>query len=371
MMTYPKNKALYDSFGPAIVTLFVSVILVLVAVTKANGDPLVLAHIGTRFSQGDPFGTEGYDGQFVYYIALDPDPSGVSVYLDVPAYRYQRILLPLLARIISLGNSQLLPWVIPLLGVVALVAGTWVIGDLFAGWGMNRWYSLVYGLWAGFLLALLTDLPEPLAYGLVVAGILALYRGRSWFGWCLLGLSAFAKEVTLFFVVAIILAYLVNRHWKKAILFSLVGMLPFLAFQAWLWRVFGTLGVGSGGAMATPFEWIPFMGLFRVGSHSIIYLCGMLVVFGPTVILPAMWGVWRSGKSWLAGERNMIVSGLFLNALIIAFTPFSTFRETGGIIRFASGLVLAVLLFASRYQRRKVMNYSMFWLVLNVFLLKS
>jgi len=295
----------------------------------------------------------------------------VSTHLDVPAYRYQRILLPLLARGLSICNSDLLPWTIPLLGLLSLGIGTWAVAELFLSWRLNPWYALVFGLWAGFMLALVTDLPEPLAFGLVACGILALERDRLALGGCLLGLSVFAKEVTLLFVLAAVLASLSNHKWREAILLGLLGISPFALFQIWLWSVFGQPGIGSGGAMATPFEWIPFMGLFRIGSDSPVYLLGMLVVFGPTVLLPVVWGIWVSVKSWLANERNLMVMGLFVNALVIVFTPFSTFRETGGIIRFSSGLVLAVLLFAGRYHQRRVMNYSIFWLVLNVFLLKA
>jgi hypothetical protein len=57
--------------------------------------------------------------------------------------------------------------------------------------------------------------------------------------------------------------------------------------------------------------------------------------------------------------------------MMIAFLPYSTARETGGLLRFACGLVLAVLLFAARYRQRRALNYSFLWIVLNVFLLKS
>jgi len=50
--------------------------------------------------------------------------------------------------------------------------------------------------------------------------------------------------------------------------------------------------------------------------------------------------------------------------------PFSTFRETGGLLRFACGLVLALLLFAGRSQSKRALNYTVFWLALNAFLLK-
>jgi hypothetical protein len=356
--------------SPAFLTMLVAVLLVVAAIGLAGGDPLVLARLGTRFSQGDPQGSEGYDGQFVYYIALNPAPQAVAAYLDVPAYRYQRILLPLLARMLSLGRATLLPWILPLIGVLALAGGTWALSELLAGWGVNRWYALVYGFWAGFSLALVVDLPEPLAYGLVVCGVLALERDRTWLGWCLLGLAVFARETALLFVVAALAAYLSQRDYRRALSLALIALIPFLVFQAWLWRTFGQPGIASGGAMATSFEIIPYMGLLRIGQVSMIYLLAMLVVFVPTVVLPSLWGMWSSALRWLKGERNLIVAGLFINALVIAFTPFSTFRETGGIIRFATGLVLAVLLFAGRYNQRRVLNYSVFWVVLNVFLIK-
>jgi hypothetical protein len=357
-------------FSPAFVTLLFATSLVAVALLLADGDPLALARLGTRFSQGDPQGSEGYDGQFVYYIARNPDPRTVAAYLDVPAYRYQRILLPLLARTLSLGRVEWIPWVIVMIGLLSLVGGTWMVSELLAGWGVSRWYALVYGLWAGFSLALVVDLPEPLAYGLVAGGVLCLERKRDWPGWCLLGLAVFARETTLLFVVAVLAAYLSQRDLHRTLGLVSVALVPYLVFQVWLWLTFGQPGLASGGAMATPFEIIPYMGLLRIGQESLIYLLAMLVVFGPTVVLPSLWGIWSSARRWLAGEKNLFVASLFINALVIVFTPFSTFRETGGIIRFATGLMLALVLFAGRYQQRRVLNYSLFWVVLNVFLLK-
>ncbi len=361
----------WPRFGPTIVTFFVALALVVIAIQSAGGEALALARIGTQFSQGDPQGSEGYDGQFVYYIARNPDPQQVAPYLDEPAYRYQRILLPLLARALSLGNEAVIPWMLVILGVLSLAGGVWAVSELFAGWGMSRWYALIYGLWAGFTLALVVDLPEPLAYGLVAGGLLAIERRKDVFGWCLLGLAVFARETTALFVAAVLLAFLAQRRWRDVFGLGLIAGLPFALFQLWLWATFGEPGVASGGANATPFEWIPFMGLLRIGKESLVYLFAMLVVFGPTVVLPSLWGIWKSVRFWLAGEKNWVVAGLLVNALVILFTPFSTFRETGGIIRFATGLMLAVLLFAGHYRQRRALNYTIFWVVLNVFLLKS
>jgi hypothetical protein len=123
--------------------------------------------------------------------------------------------------------------------------------------------------------------------------------------------------------------------------------------------------------MATPFELIPFMGLLRIGYESSLYLGAMLVVFVPGIILPAVWGIISAIQKILRHETNMVVFALLLNSLIIAFLPFSTFRETGGLLRFSCGLVLAIILFAGKYHVRRALNYTWFWLTYNVFLIKT
>lgn len=356
---------------PASIVLIAMLLLTLSVVVAAQGDPLALARLGTRYLQGDPSGTQGYDGQFVYYIALEPRPDQVASRLDVPAYRYQRILLPLGARLLSFGNPVALPWVLGLLGILCQAAGTWLVAELLAGWGISRWYALVYGLFVGFGLAVRLDLPEPLAYALVAAAILAGERKRTYLSYLLYGLALFAKEVTLAFLLAAALDLLAHRRWRDLTGLLLIALLPYLVFQGWLWIEFGQPGLGSGGAMATPFEVIPFMGLWRIGSYSLVYLLAMLLVFGPAAILPSIWGAWAAVKKIVAGEINVVVLALLTNAMLVASLPFSTFRETGGVLRILCGLVLAVLLFSARYHQLRVLRYSWLWLVLNVFLLKT
>jgi len=358
------------SFLPSIIVLSISIILVSSFIYIEGGNPIALARIGTRYLTGDSEGSEGYDGQFIYFIAAELDPLRVTKHLDVPAYRYQRILLPFLAHIISLGKIEIIPWAIVLVEIIFISIGTWAVGELLVSWRVSRWYSLVYGCWAGFMLAIITDLPEPIAYALVALGILMLERKKFLIGCFLFALSAFAKEVTLIFIIACLVVYITSHQWKEMLCLGLIGVLPYLIFQLWLISIYNRPGFGSGGEMATPFEWIPFMGLFRIGYHNILYLIGMLVVFVPTIVFPVLWGIWKSVQKWFADEKNLYVVALFLNALILVFTPFSTFRETGGIIRHASGLVLAVILFAGFYKDKRALNYSVFWLVLNVFILK-
>ncbi|MFQ5616488.1 MAG: AZOBR_p60025 family cell surface glycopolymer formation protein [Anaerolineales bacterium] len=351
--------------GPAGITLLVMLLLVAWVITSEGGDPMALVQVGTQYSEGDPDGTQGYDGQFGYYIARDPNPKTVAPLIDNPPYRYQRILLPLLGRVLSFGNPAMIPWALAGIGVASHTAGTWVFVRLLEAYKVNRWYGLVYGLWAGFLLAVRLDLPEPLAYTLVGGAILLRKRNHPRAGWALYALALFAKEVTILFLAAQLLVDLWHRRWRDFFGLFAAGVVPFGVFQLWLWHTFGRPGIGSGGAMSTPFEWIPFWGLLRIGNFSVVLLLVFTLVFGPFVFYPALWGVWVSGRRWLRGQREFANAALLLNGAIIPFLPFSTIREPGGMLRLATGLVMATLLYAARYRSRRVLNYSVFWLFYN------
>jgi hypothetical protein len=364
------RKAIISIIHPAVVTFAATTLVVLLVITGANGDPLELARIGSRFSEGNSEGTEGYDGQFNYYIARDPAPKSVAPLLDVPAYRYQRILLPLTARLLAFGRPEVIPWTLVAIGILSHALGTWAVAHLLEGWGISRWQSLVYGLWPGFILAIRLDLSEPLAFGLVALGLFTYQNKHERISWVFFSLAIFAKEVTVFFLLAVLVIAITRRRWSYAGGLALVSLVPYTAYQVWLWWAFGQPGIGSGGEMATGFEVVPFAGLMRIGSYSLLYLGAMMVVFLPAIVIPSLWGIWVSVKKLLAHETNWVVLSLLLNAIIIPFLPFSTFRETGGLLRFASGLVLAILLFSGYYGMEKALRLSWFWLVLNVFLLK-
>ncbi len=357
--------------SPVGVTLLFALLYLGAVLASAHGDPLEFVRIGTKFSEGASPGTEGYDGQFIYYIARDPDPSRVAVHLDVPAYRYQRILLPMVGRVISFGQGDWLPWVIPAIGLIAHLWAIFLLSKLLESWGVSRWYTLSYGLWVGLLLALRLDLPEPLALSLVITAIWLDQKNHAPWVWLFYALALFAKETTIFFVVAQGFIYLANRRWRDALGLSLVAGLPFALFHFWLLHVFGSLGFGLGGAGSGGVELVPFMGLFRVGEYSRIYLLAILAVDMPALLLPALWGLYSSTKYWLLGQRDFTAAALFLNAAIYPFLPLSLYIEPIGTLRLASGLVLALLLFFARFRVRRGLNYSFLWLFLNALLIKQ
>lgn len=327
----------------------------------------MFATIGGGFQNGVPMdeANQGYDGQFAYFIALDPNPAHLTGKLDIPAYRYQRILYPLAARLLGLGQAAFIPWTLVLVNVLAHIGATAMLEQWLMAQKFSRWYAVIYAFWAG-LIPLKSDLTEPLCYALLVAAFWVQQkdgqrtRGQVWAA-LLTGLAVFAKEAALFFVVAQVASAIFQRDGKRAALFA-ATLLPFVAFQLYLYRVFGTIGLTSGGFMATGFELIPYMGLWRIADVSMVVFIVFCVLFLPMVVLPNLWGIVASVKRLWARDFSPVVWALAANAAIIPFTPFSTFREPFGMVRFMDGFVLATILFGAHTRSKRVLNYAIFWI---------
>ena len=361
---------------------------------RYGGDPLAFALVGTRYSQSDPQGTWGYDGQFAYYIARDP--AGGWQYCDVPAYRYQRILYPLLAWALAPGRPSGVGWTLVALNVVALAGGTYLTERLLASHGVSRWYALAYGLYGGLVAGLRLDLTEPLACGLVQAALWAWERyeagcrmqgaGRRMqnagckrevvahdprFAICnlqfvlavtLLALAALAKETALIAAAGLLLYLALEHRWGEATKLGLVVGLPFAIWQAVLWAWLGSPGVGAGGALATPFEWLPFAGLLRVATVKWSAFWLLLAIEGPLFVLPTVWALSVSVRDLVGGRRHPWGTVLLAQAAALPFLPFSTWREPLAMARFAAGLVAATLLYGAWRCSRRVLTFSLFWL---------
>ncbi|UCF61947.1 MAG: hypothetical protein JSV37_04470 [Anaerolineaceae bacterium] len=364
-------KARIRTNWPTLVALFVSCAYVLWRLSASGWDPVSLAELGSRYAGSVQADTEGYDGQFTYYLALDPNPSTVEKRLDVPAYRYQRILYPILARVISVGDLSIIPWALLAINVVAHAIGTWAVTQFLVDHDLWQGYALIYGLWVGLVVGVGLDLSGPLAYALVVTGWLLYHRRHYLLGASLIGLALFTKETSLLFWFPLLLSELLQKRSWRTISGLYAGGILFVGWQLWLWREFGAPGLGSGGAMATPFEWIPYMGLWRIGPISMATLGLYLLMFGPTIVLPSAWGVFHSLRALRRGEIYAETWALLINTLFIVVMPFSTFREPLSILRVAAGMVVAVILYAAKRGDKRVLNYGMFWAPLLVVLLKG
>jgi hypothetical protein len=355
---------------PWIVVTILCLIYIIIILALNRGNPLSLVTIGTQFSEGIPDGSEGYDGQFNYYIIRDPNTA--AQYIDVPAYRFQRILLPALGIVLSLGQEALIPWALLVIGLVSLAAGTALMEMLLVEQGVSRWYALVYGLSIGIFGSVRLSLSEPLAYALVLGGIVLAQREKWLLGAVVFALAALAKETTILIPAAYGLYWLYKRQWAQAVVFGVITLLPFIIWQWVLYTRLGTFGIGSGGAKGTPFEIIPFMGVIRIITESepearlaLLAIFGLIV--GVFVLVPTLWALRRCWRDLRASRLTVYTFLLFTTSAIMLFVPFSTYREPIGILRFIIGLQIAVLLYAAHAHNTRVLRNSTIWIMTSLF----
>lgn len=141
----------------------------------------------------------GYDGQYFYRLAVAPwstadKVEGVS--FDVPAKRMLRILYPILARGLALGQDALVPAtlvIVNLLGLAALAAtGSW-----FArAQGLPWWFPCVVVSWPGFLVSLTHDTAEIITAAFLLAALACYLRDHLWAYATLAALAMLARETS-------------------------------------------------------------------------------------------------------------------------------------------------------------------------------
>jgi hypothetical protein len=376
---------------PAFIAPLLCLIYVL-AVVNAYRDPLAIVTIGSEFAPPELaahiYTPEGYDGQFAYYIArygLESEP-----YLDIPAYRAQRILLPVLGRIFAFRQESLLVWSLLIVNLVALGAGTYLLEELLVARKANRWIALGFGLSLGMFGAARLTTTETLAYTLALSGILLMERNRWQWTAVVFALALLGKETTLFFPAAYGVYLLYQHKIPQAFMFGAIVLLPFILWQLVLYQTFGSFGINSGGGGATGFEVIPFMGYFRLliepmqaGNVSAALVLGLLM--GVFVMLPTLWAFGqviadtrytlqvRAGKKPESMLRGWTLTTwlLLANIAIIPFVPLSTFAEPLGMLRFIVGMQIMIILYAAERQHKRALSYSTFWFVTSFLVIMS
>jgi hypothetical protein len=339
---------------------------VMLTLARYDWDPMSFVIIGEAFDPGVANGSLGYDGQFAYQIARNPLEGWR--YVDVPAYRYQRILYPMLARALSLGLPDLLPWVLILINLVALPAGTALSETILLEHGNSRWYALTYGLYVGLLMPVRLNLTEPLAYLLVQAGVLAFSRRRRRISGVAFALAALTREVTLLFPIGTACHMLSQRRWREAVKWASLAGAPFAVWQIVLRLWLGEWGVGSGGALSTPFEWIPFRGWWMMASFNLRAFLLMSLLVVPLALAPALLSLISTVRSLARGQGSPATWSLLTNAAVFPFLPTSNVLLPLGLARTTAGLVVAVLNFGACRRNRRALNYALLWIASVVFI---
>ncbi|MFH1038965.1 MAG: hypothetical protein V1789_09905 [PVC group bacterium] len=204
------------------------------------------ACIGDRFASPEMIspgtvvilGSRGYDGQFFFFAAQDPlirNEAWRSI--DVPAYRYQRILYPWLAGLLALGEPDWIPLTLVLVNLAAILMGSFFVARMLEREGKSPWYACVYGLFSGFILCVLRDLAGPVAMGFLVGALDYFSRRKFYPGAVFFSAALLSREVLIVVPAVYLLFALFSRGRRGG------GRLPALAgsfvpFLLWSGYVF-------------------------------------------------------------------------------------------------------------------------------------
>jgi hypothetical protein len=296
-------------------------------------------------------GGTGYDGQFSYAIAVDPLDAQDK--LDQPDFRYRRIVYPLLARMLGLGNPTGIAWAMLVINLIAAASGCIVLGELLARRGASRWLALVMPLSLGYLVAVRADLTEPLALALALGGWLAFEKGRSGWAACLFAVGGLTKEMALILPAALVVWQLLKKGWREIALLT-TSLLPYL-----FWSIVLTawLGASPMTAYQTRPLLIPFEGIRYLTDPASKVIVGLWVLAPAAMVgLWAAWDTWRDPTS-IRGHDALLV---LTQAIFIALMPKPTWEDPLAILRVGLGLLAALLIWMAALHRR-ALPFAVAW----------
>jgi hypothetical protein len=300
-------------------------------------------------------GANGYDGEFYYFIALDPVHA--HDYLINPAFTYSRIAYPMVARSLALGSADAIPYTLLIINILAISIATFLLSRWLDAHGVHPAFALAYGLFPGLVFAGTSDLTEPLAFTLAAAGSLAFLsprRGATWFAAVLFATALLTRETTALFplVFALYLAARgrealkasTGRRLTAAAAFVAIAFGPLMIYRAWLahWL--------RGPTVESAFSsHIPFSGLWAHWSLE----PGMVTFLIATVALPGLIWAGYAAKLIVRDTSDVIAWLILLNALaFVIFLPTGPYVDYRGAGRASIGLVLASVLALSRLRSR-------------------
>jgi len=342
-----------SKYLPAIIMLIIMTAFAITVLATHTWDPMAFVLDRPEDVSPDQTWGIGYDGQQAYAIAIDP--LGAESELDRPAYRYQRILYPILARITALGVTQLIPWSMLIINLLAASASAYFLSQLLTARGVSPWWSFVPLLSFNYLIGVRMDLNEPLAYALVLGGLLAFERKHIPWAAALFALAGLAREVALAFPLALTAWLLLKKRWRVSMIIAAASLVPFLA-----WAVVVRLWLGAS-PFATPLAkplLIPFAGMAHLqGIESRVMVGLWAVVPAGLAGIAAVVDLLRRRGHSESPQALLMLS----NAAIIAVLPVPTWVDPLAILRLGIGSMIALVLWLARVRPQWLLYAAGLW----------
>ena len=181
----------------------------------------------------------GYDGQYFYAIALKPDiKKGELGFISTGgAYRKQRIIYPILSKVLALNKPRLIPFALVLTNILLFLLGLLLLQKIFEELDISLNSIYLFLFLPGIYVAMTRDLAEIAEWTFLLATILSLLR-KHILGFAIAGsLAILSREVTLLIVgigaFCLFIDILRSKNHDRFII-KIAGIsIPILVFFAW------------------------------------------------------------------------------------------------------------------------------------------
>jgi hypothetical protein len=296
------------------------------------------------------FPGSGYDGEFYRYVAHDPlTQRGYARYIDAPALRYQRLLIPGLAFLLAAGRQA---WIDR-----AYIAAIALFVFLGAYW-LSRWAvpSGAHPAWAlAFLLVPSTLISmDRMTVDVATAAFtlaFAVYwrSGEEWKLFGVLLLACLVRETGLLLVAGLCLFELSNRRFGRALRWALAALPMFL------WYAFIRAQFGEKAHFSIPL-WLAdgfslFARLFRppryplppieeaiARSADVLALAAILLAAVLAMV------IFLRAHPFAHPRGPLALSGLLFAALVFAFSGDAYWIDVNSYARLLSPLLILIAL---------------------------
>lgn len=181
---------------------------------------------------------QGYDGQFYRFLAHDPLlRNGTEAYLDSPALRARRVLVPLLAWMLAGGWPEAIDGAYILLVAASIFAGVYWMGRIMAHHGRSSSWGLSFLAVPAVLVGIDTMTVDVVLAALVVFFTWQIQTGRRRWLWLTLAAAPLVRETGLVLAAACVIAALCRKDWRNAG-YWMTAAIPILLWCAYLQTLF-------------------------------------------------------------------------------------------------------------------------------------
>jgi hypothetical protein len=256
------------------------------------------------------------------------------------------------ARLLALGQPDLVPYTLVLINLLAIPAGVLVLAAWLRRRNVSPWFALLYALYTGTVYTFTRDTVEPLSYLLV---LLAIYqfdfadkRRVLWAG-LLFSAAILTRDKVLLFAAIYGGALLLHgvlqtrkadwRHlWENvppAAIFALLALGPFL-----LYKTFLHLWLGGGSEQPGFGATAPLSGVSQATGSLARMVSQSMTVYIPSLVAGAV-GIWALLRRRWRPEVFMLVGSAAVT-FSLSYQYYAT--DYYGVARVGMVTVIAAIL---------------------------